>query len=1003
MDVKDEQLVYRHLRDALTAHCSKSLENLEWLHAHMNPYFFITMKEESDAIVNLAAGLHTLTRERRIILADQERKLIQACLNLPGSLYRSLKGIQERSISYAEFTHSYHPIPGAGHELEIQRFEFDRRPHEEIARAAPPKVARPLRTAVARAMRRMYPDYDFAELDRALGLLWLNNEHYVRISPPERVARILWLYQQGRRHDGLFLDVENTEDVVHHRESRLLFSVGNPPEKGFLAQTLEVFHRLDIGVRRAYCLNISTGVHPYFLGTFYVTTRRDELVQKDSELFRTLKTELYNTQILPTTGRIYTDFLADRLMTGEQASLTNALIAFCHTNLAHNQPDRYDLGEIKRAFYASPDIALQLCRSFWSRFDPDLPASERAGRYEEELDRTRKVVEGYNTGHRHLDELRRTIFRTALLLVRYTLKTNFFVPEKHALAFRLDPAYLGELGEEFTGDLPARTPFRVTFFYGRHGAGYHVGFSDIARGGWRTIICTNPDDFMTNANTLLREVYVLAHTQHLKNKDIYEGGSKMGVVLDASDLDNPDLVTQRLYKLQFGFINAFLDLFVTENGRARHPRVVDYYGEEEPIELGPDENMHDAMVELIAQLSEQRGYVLGKGIISSKKVGINHKEYGVTSRGVVTFAEITLQELGIDPYKDAYSVKMTGGTNGDVAGNAMRLLLERHPRVAIRLIVAGSGALCDPQGIDREELGRLVLRHNVDAFDPERLHPGGFLLFRKVRRQEGLRELYRKLVRHADGVEEQWVTSDDFHREFDDLIFSLPADLFLPCGGRPETVDKANWHRLLGADGVPTCKAIVEGANSFVTPEARAELQRRGVVVIRDASANKCGVISSSYEIVANLLMSDAEFLEVKDAYVADVLSILERRAREEALLIFRRHREAGGAQLFTDISNELSAEINARYEQLFAFFESHRDLVKHPEFRRALLHHLPKLVREDPRLRRRLRRLPPKYVSAILAAEIATSIVYRGGWEMDFESALKGYVRRRFAADAPS
>ena len=49
-----------------------------------------------------------------------------------------------------------------------------------------------------------------------------------------------------------------------------------------------------------------------------------------------------------------------------------------------------------------------------------------------------------------------------------------------------------------------------------------------------------------------------------------------------------------------------------------------------------------------------------------------------------------------------------------------------------------------------------------------------------------------------------------------------------------------------------------------MTPDARLEMQRRGVVTIRDASANKCGVISSSYEIIANLIFSNNEFLENK-------------------------------------------------------------------------------------------------------------------------------------------
>ena len=992
---KAERRMYPRLKGALRSYFDHATESLTWLHTHLHPYFFLTMGEEVEALLNLATGLHGLTESRRLVVADDEKKLILACLNLPGTLYRSLLELRAREISYAELTHSYSPLPGSDRELEIQRFEFDRKSWRAIAEAGAVEVPRRHRREVSGALRRLYPDFDLRELDDVLRLLWLNNEHYVKISPPERTARLLQLYQQGRRNDGLYLDVENTEDVLRHRESRLLFSVGNPPEGDFLAQTLEVFHRLEVAVRRAYCVAINTGVHPYFLGTFYVSLRDGRPVERDSELFRTLKAELYNTQVLATTGHAYSDFVQGRVMNGEDAALTNALIAFCHTNLAHNQPDRFDLGEVRRAFHANPDIALGLCRAFRARFDPDV--AEREGRFREALEAVEAEVQGYNTGHRHLDEIRRTIFRTALLLIRHTLKTNFFVPEKHALAFRLDPAYLGELGPEHTSDLPPVQPFRVTYFFGRHGAGYHVGFSDIARGGWRTVICTTPDDFLTNANTLLREVTVLAHTQHLKNKDIYEGGSKMVVVLDASDLEDRERVNQRLFKLQYGFLNAFLDLFVTTGGRARNARVVDYYGQEEPIELGPDENMHDAMIELIARQSVKRRYVLGKGLISSKRVGINHKEYGVTSLGVVTFAEITMGELGIDMRRDPFVVKMTGGPNGDVAGNAMRLLLERCPRASIRLIVAGSGALYDPEGIDREELSRIVLRGNVDDFDPARIHPGGFLLSRKGRREEGLRELYLKVVATASAPREEWITADEFHREFDDLVFSVPADLFLPGGGRPETIDATNWQRLFDEKGRPTCRAVVEGANSFLTPEARSELQKRGVVVIRDASANKCGVISSSYEIMANLLMSDEEFLARKERYVDDVLGILEERARDEARLIFRRHKEAGGRLLYTEISDSLSGEINGHYARLFDLFLGRPDFTRKPLCREALLAHLPALVREEPRLRRRVGRLPYKYRCAMMASEISRRIVYRGGWGEDLEESVQRYLREQF------
>jgi len=582
-------------------------------------------------------------------------------------------------------------------------------------------------------------------------------------------------------------------------------------------------------------------------------------------------------------------------------------------------------------------------------------------------------------------------------MVTRTLKTNFFIPEKHALAFRLDPAYLSELGPEFTADLPDRKPFRITFCYGRRGAGYHVGFSDIARGGWRTIICRSTDELTNNTNTLFREVVVLAHTQHLKNKDIYEGGSKMAVILDVRELGSPQAVVQQLYKVQFAFINALLDLLVTENGRAKDPRVVDYYGEEEPIELGPDENMHDTMIEVIARQAVKRGYLLGAGIMSSKRVGINHKHYGVTSRGVLRSAMIAMRQAGMDIHNHPFTVKLTGGPTGDVAGNALRLLLEQCPQARISGIIDASGALCDPLGADHEELGRLVLKEDICRFNPEKLHPGGFLLFSENTRQEAVKRLYRKVTRSASGIEETWNTADEFHRELDDLLFTLPVDLFLPCGGRPETIDGQNWSRFFTDQGKPCARVIVEGANSFIAPEARVFLQKGGVIILRDASANKCGVITSSYEIIANLLMTDKEFLKHKETYVKDVLSILDRRVQDEANLIFARHRQAEGKQLYTDISAAISEEINELYDRLFVYFQRQATNLDHPLFFNVLLHHLPAMVQEHPKYRDRVKILPTKIKCAILASEIASAIVYGGGWEDDFEGKLLRFLQLRF------
>jgi glutamate dehydrogenase len=42
-------------------------------------------------------------------------------------------------------------------------------------------------------------------------------------------------------------------------------------------------------------------------------------------------------------------------------------------------------------------------------------------------------------------------------------------------------------------------------------------------------------------------------------------------------------------------------------------------------------------------------------------------------------------------------------------------------------------------------------------------------------------------------------------------------------------------------NGTPRFKAVIEGANLFITQDARLVLEKAGVVLIKDASANKGG------------------------------------------------------------------------------------------------------------------------------------------------------------------
>lgn len=268
-------------------------------------------------------------------------------------------------------------------------------------------------------------------------------------------------------------------------------------------------------------------------------------------------------------------------------------------------------------------------------------------------------------------------------------------------------------------------------------------------------------------------------------------------------------------------------------------------------------------------------------------------------------------------------------------------------------------------------------------------------MYRTGRRFEGLKESYRKIVRTAAGLVEEWLDIDDFNRLYSSLVFTVKADLFIPAGGRPETIDARNWHSFLDEDGVPSSGVIIEGANSYITPEARVGLQRSGVVLMRDASANKCGVISSSYEIIANLLLSEREFMEQKKRYAADVLVILEKRAADEARLILRWRTESGGTLLYSEISETISQNINSLYTRLFEFFSARPELCLQPPFRKAILSHLPRMLQESPAYRQRIRKLPQKYLCAILAAEIGSSLVYSGSRDADFEDMIRRHLAR--------
>ena len=89
------------------------------------------------------------------------------------------------------------------------------------------------------------------------------------------------------------------------------------------------------------------------------------------------------------------------------------------------------------------------------------------------------------------------------------------------------------------------------------------------------------------------------------------------------------------------------------------------------------------------------------------------------------------------------------------------------------------------------------------------------------------------------------------------------------------------------------------------------------MVVVKDSSANKGGVITSSYEILAGMVVDDREFASIKDRYVGDVVARLRDLADAEARALVSAWRRRGGGQRLSELSKAFSEEI-VRLSALF-------------------------------------------------------------------------------------
>jgi glutamate dehydrogenase len=545
------------------------------------------------------------------------------------------------------------------------------------------------------------------------------------------------------------------------------------------------------------------------------------------------------------------------------------------------------------------------------------------------------------------------VLESFLVFNKHVLKTNFYQPTKVALSFRLAPDFLPE------SEYP-RKPFGMFFVIGNDFRGFHIRFRDVARGGIRIVKSRNGENYSINQRLLFDENYALASTQSLKNKDIPEGGAK-GTILPSLNAD-PRICFEK-------YVDSMIDLLIPGRTPGIKEEIVDLYNKPELLFFGPDEGTADMMDWAALHARERGAETWWKSFTTGKSAehlgGVPHDTYGMTSLSVRQYVVGIYKQLGLQE-KNITKVQ-TGGPDGDLGSN--EILLSSDKTIAV---IDGSGVLADPAGLNRQELIRLAkLRVPVSHFDKSILSKDGYLV--KIEEQD---------VKLPSG--EIVYDGTDF-RNGAHLRFK--ADLFVPCGGRPEAVNVSNMAALIDAEGKPHFKYIVEGANLFLTQQARLHLEKRKVVVFKDSSANKGGVTSSSLEVLVGLALSTQEYLDLMifkngkpssfyKNYVRDVQDKITENAAAEFQCIWREHARLQGSKARTIISDELSSTLNDLQAELEG-----SDLFEDMPSRRGVMRRaIPTTLVDQVGLETLLERLPEPYQRALFSSWVASHFIYKYG-----------------------
>jgi glutamate dehydrogenase len=991
------------LMQAVKQEGEKFQEYYLWLERAMPRVFFEEVSHEN--LMLIAHSLMGFNLQDYFSTINRKSAAIGLCLDTPDADLRILRSFTSYGIKNYQAYVSKEPVPFSGvtSHLRIATIDFT-----EALETSEKTFTSESKEALRALLKKEYPSLSDEDFETCLAKM---NSRFLLSLPLEPLALAVYLLSRAQSRDNCQCEARYEEQWQEKGTSsmHIVLAWRNTPKHNFLYRIARVVYRHGLSVKRVNATYTDpSNKQSVLVMVLSLHGSNGQAVWDVADIPDFLR-EIATVKYFETFDNIDEYLVDPGIISGNMGNLLRVMITFIHQALVNVDSNIYTIENIEEALCRHPELTLQLCEAFKYRFDPTY---HNLDKFLETRKSFLSDVAQLDTGRESNDTRRKNILRQGMNFISHTLKTNFYRLNYTALSFRLDPKYLDEIPFERAKKFP-ELPYAIFFIRGMYFFGFHIRFKDLARGGLRTIYPEQVEQMEAERHNVFTECYHLAWTQHKKNKDIPEGGAK-GVIflwpfslidfespilkkelellkIDPNEIEKRIVTFRQEQKLEYLYQSqrAFIDSLVTivncdPDGKIRARFIVDYWKRPEYIYLGPDENMHDSMIEWIANFSKKYNYKPGGAFISSKPVaGINHKEYGVTSLGVNVYMQKVLEYLGIFPEKDVFTVKMSGGPDGDVAGNQLLNLYHFYPNTAkVIALTDATGTIRDDQGLDLSIIKDLFYQtKGIAYYPPEKLSPGGFLVNKGIKRfpsayiQETL--CSRKV---GDRVVEDWLSGSDTNHLLRYNVHQAKTDIFIPAGGRPRTLNETNIHEFLDSAGKPTSRAIIEGANLYLNAKARRFLEEKGVLIIKDSSANKCGVICSSFEVLCGLALDEQTFIENKKTLVAEILERLKLYAYYEADLLLRTHQKTG--EFLTSISDRISDHINQYTYQLLDYLDllplptSFQD----PMIRCFLNYCLPTLRNQFAF--ELLNEIPDHHKKAIISCHLASRMVYKKGLE---------------------